>query len=341
MKKTITIVILALCYSMLMAACTAPRAEEQPWADKQPRAENQPWAEEQPKPPTSPTAASQAAPAPAAEKESETITCDTAVKEIYKPIERGGKEYLFQFEYDLSFVRDYRTNAKDEEYISDGNSKAKVNLSVYAPGGSLLQTIPFESGCDWNKDVFERLNLNEWKVLDINFDGYQDIICLSWAGGAKANWFYVGWLWNPYTFMFEKTNIDEIYNLSVHASDKSLRSVSGSGGRYHYEIYRFIDGEFVMTNKLIIGGENVLDDDGVVLCNYIRGGTAVREFELLDGALKEVFPDVICDTEEGREVIFNRLYGDDSIWFGVNSPNFYGSAYGDGLAGEPIERDEE
>ena len=40
------------------------------------------------------------------------------------------------------------------------------------------------------------------------------IITIS-VGGAKGNQLYTGWLWNPDTAMFERTNIDGINNIIV------------------------------------------------------------------------------------------------------------------------------
>jgi len=273
-----------------------------------------------------------------ADRKDELITCETANKKIRKPIEAGGKEYLFSFDYSLSFTR---TSYKHDNYVIEGGSIASVFLNIYDPDMHLIQTIEFESSCMWEPEVFHDLNVNEWRIVDYNFDGYQDIICLRHAGGSKANHFYIGWLWNPKTLMFEKANIDNIFNLSIHAKDHSLRSFESASAVYQiYGIYRFIDGAFVLTNELNMGKENSHEVEGT-LHNYDYTGVFVNELVMIDGELKKVFPDYICDTEEGRAIINNRLYGDDSIWFGKNSPDFFASAYGDGIEGFKVERDEE
>jgi len=263
-------------------------------------------------------------------------------KQIRKPIEKDGEDYIFSFDY---------------YYIPDAEAQDPVNasviLSIFDPDLSKVQKIEFESWCDWGEDAFHEINISEWRVIDINFDGYQDIICLRGVGGVKANVFHIGWLWNPLTSVFEKTNIDDICNLSIHARDKALRSVDAvSAGHNIYKIYRYIGDRFVLTNQLDIGREvDVINSSGEVICNYVEGKYAyaeapggrfsISEMEVVDGVIQDVFPLIICNTSAGIEIIYNRLYGDDSIWFGRNSPNFFASAYGDGISGNRIDRYEE
>ena len=127
---------------------------------------------------------------------------------------------------------------------------------------------------------------------------------------------------------------------------------ASSAGHHCYKIYRFIDREFVLTNQLHFGIDTTVYSQRENECNYVDGRYVhadvypgekwfVYELELINGEMKDVFPEFICDTEEGREIIYNRLFGDNSLWFGKNSPNFYASAYGDGISGSYIERDEE
>lgn len=270
----------------------------------------------------------------------EPTRCSSGSKQICKPIEKDGEDYSIRFDYD---------------YIHDGVTQSSVNgsvtICVFDSDMKTVQEIEFESWCDWGEDAFHDINVNEWRVIDINFDGYQDIICLSGVGGAKGNHFYLGWLWNPSSSSFEITNIDNICNLSIHASDQSLRSVeSESAGHHIYQIYRYIGDRFVLTNQLDIGKEwCVIDSNGEAMCNYVEGKYAyaeapgercsVSEMEVVDGVERDVFPQIICDTSVGTEIIYNRLYGDESIWFGKNSPDFFASAYGDCISGSRIDRD--
>ena len=55
------------------------------------------------------------------------------------------------------------------------------------PESNVVQIIEFESSNNWGYDSFEIINVNEWKVVDINFDGFKDIICLESIGGAKGS----------------------------------------------------------------------------------------------------------------------------------------------------------
>ena len=263
-------------------------------------------------------------------------------RRISKSIEHDGDDFTFMFSYYLYY--------EDETCRA---TNASVLLEIYNPDMEVVQIIEFESWNNWGHDSFVEVNVNEWKVVDINFDGYKDIICLKSIGGAKGNCLYLGWIWNPSTSVFEKTNIDDICNISIHASDRSLRSVSASSaGHQVYEIYRFIEGEFVLTNRLDFGTDQTVSSRVETECNYIEGRYVhddyypgekwfVYELEHADGELMVVFPEFISDNEEGQAALLDRLYGNNSLWFGRNSPNFFASAYGDGISGSYIERDEE
>ena len=267
-------------------------------------------------------------------EETVDLTCVSGYKEIHKTIEKGGSEYTFGFSYDLNY---------------DGAANSSVNASVYLnifdKDKEIKQIIEFESWNNWGVDAFTQINLSEWIVKDINFDGYQDIICLRSVGGAKSNYYYIGWLWNPFTSTFESANIDDICNLSIHEEDQSLRSVSAeSAGHHRYQIYRYIDDRFVLTNQLDFGPDTSVNPYIEAQCNYIEGNKVnddyypgekwfVYEVELIKSELKNVFPEYICDSEEGKADIYYRLFGDNSLWFGENSPDFYASAYGDGISG--------
>ena len=253
-------------------------------------------------------------------------------KEIQKPIVNGEEDYIFSFDYRYYF---------DEEALSSVN--ASVVLSIYDNNNLKIQEIEFESWNNWGPDSFYEINVNEWRVIDINFDGYADIVLLSSIGGAKANCSYEGWLWNPLTSMFEKTNIEEIINLSIHAEDQSLRSViAASAGCHIFRIFRHIGGEFVLTNQLKIEAE-VNFDGGCDCINHVDLSDSdvayyvtVEEKELVGYELQTVISEAFCNTEENWAIVCNRLFGDDSLWFSGGISSFYASAYGEQISGGDI-----
>ena len=89
-------------------------------------------------------------------------------------------------------------------------------------------------------------------VVDINFDGYQDVIILKCLSGAHDNSWYDCWLWNPETSTFvESEAFEMIANPALDAEKKCIYSTGGSGaGCATWNIYQYINGEFICTNTL-------------------------------------------------------------------------------------------
>jgi hypothetical protein len=92
-------------------------------------------------------------------------------------------------------------------------------------------------------------------VTDVNFDGYKDVIILNSFGGAHSNTWYDCWLWNEETSSFAASkSFAEICNPALDAEKKCIYSAGGSGaGYWGGRIYKFIDGEYVVTNDLDTG----------------------------------------------------------------------------------------
>jgi hypothetical protein len=89
-------------------------------------------------------------------------------------------------------------------------------------------------------------------VVDVNFDGYKDVIILNCFGGAHSNSWYNCWLWDAKTSSFVPSeSFAEICNPALDPVKKCIYSTGGSGAAYWGgSIYKFIDGEFIVTNDL-------------------------------------------------------------------------------------------
>lgn len=92
-------------------------------------------------------------------------------------------------------------------------------------------------------------------VVDVNFDGYKDVIILNCFAGAHSNTWYDCWLWDTDTESLQPSeSFAEICNPALDAEQACIFSTGGSGAAYWGgSIYQFIDGEFVMTNDLDTG----------------------------------------------------------------------------------------
>ncbi len=104
-------------------------------------------------------------------------------------------------------------------------------------------------------------------IVDVNFDGYKDVIILSDFGGAHSNTWYNCWLWDVATSSFViSKSFSEICNPALDAEKKCIYSAGGSGASYWGgQIYKFVDGEFVMTNDLNT------DERGLVESKLVNG----------------------------------------------------------------------
>ncbi len=89
-------------------------------------------------------------------------------------------------------------------------------------------------------------------IVDVNFDGYKDVIILNDFSGAHGNTWYNCWLWDPKTSSFvESKSFAKICNPALDSKNKCIYSAGGSGAEFWGgSIYKYIDGEFIMTNNL-------------------------------------------------------------------------------------------
>lgn|GEM_PF-1833117 len=108
-------------------------------------------------------------------------------------------------------------------------------------------------------------------IVDVNFDGYKDVIILSSFGGAHSNTWYYCWLWDAKTSSFVVSeSFGEICNPALDSEKKCIYSTGGSGASYWGgSIYKFIDGEFVVANDLNTG------ENGLVESELVNGNMEV------------------------------------------------------------------
>ncbi|HWT74207.1 MAG TPA: DUF5050 domain-containing protein [Mobilitalea sp.] len=148
-------------------------------------------------------------------------------------------------------------------------------------------------------------------VTDVNFDGYKDVIILNNFGGAHSNTWYDCWLWNPETSSFvESESFADICNPALDPEKKCIYSTGGSGaGNHEWDIYQFIDGEFVVTNSLFYEVTNE--------------GYHFIEQRLVNGEMEIVRDDVIKEEDNFDDALTAAGYINDDLWQ-LDNPRWYG-----------------
>lgn len=142
-------------------------------------------------------------------------------------------------------------------------------------------------------------------VVDVNFDGYKDVIILNTFAGAHSNTWYDCWLWDAKTSSFvPSASFAEICNPALDRENQRIYSAGGSGAAYWGgSIYQFIDGEFVLTNDLDTGL------DGLV------------EKKLVNGTM-EIVREVQYGDDEQKLRTEQEYYKNDTLWQ-LEHPRWY------------------
>jgi len=142
-------------------------------------------------------------------------------------------------------------------------------------------------------------------LVDVNFDGYKDVIILEGFCGAHSNTWYNCWLWDPITSSFvESKSFAEICNPALNPEDKCIYSAGGSGAEFWGgSIYKYIDGEFIMTNNLDANSKGL------------------TETELLNGKMV-VVRKVSYNAEDKSEDAEMQYYKKSKLWQ-LDNPHWY------------------
>ncbi len=210
---------------------------------------------------------------------------------------------------------EYRFVAKGKTDASDEWSRGYVmGLEVYDDNGLLLLAEDF-SETYWDEvtgyPVYNlMMDTMGMHVTDVNFDGYKDVIILNDFSGAHSNTWYDCWIWNPETSSFvEAESFALIVNPALDPEKKFIYSTGGSGaGNQQWDIYQFMDGEFVVTNRV----------------SYIatEKGYHVKEEELVHGEMATV-RDVVIQGDNFTDALSAAGYIKDDLWQ-LDHPRWYG-----------------
>ena len=147
-------------------------------------------------------------------------------------------------------------------------------------------------------------------IVDVNFDGYKDVIVLNNFSGAHANTWYDCWLWDSGTSSFAASeSFAQICNPSIDPEERCIYSTGGSGAAFWGgSIYKFMDGEFVLTNDL-----------------YTDWG-GLKETALIDGKMTVVrevnYPSEDETKAKEMEAAEMKYYQDSELWQ-LNNSRWY------------------
>jgi hypothetical protein len=131
-----------------------------------------------------------------------------------------------------------------------------MGLEVFDENGLSIISADFSesfydevTGCPVYNEMMDTMGLH---IVDVNFDGYKDVIILNDFAGAHGNTWYYCWLWDAGTSSFVPSeSFAGICNPALDPVKKCIYSTGGSGAAYWGgSIYKFIDSEFVVTNDL-------------------------------------------------------------------------------------------
>ncbi len=156
-------------------------------------------------------------------------------------------------------------------------------------------------------------------VVDVNFDGYKDVLILNCFHGAHSNSWYDCWLWDAKTssFIYSKS-FAEICNPAIDWDKQYIYSSGGSGADNHdYSIYQYINGQFVISNNLHWNGSNSVESHGDDILT--TAGIYVKEEQLVNGNM-EIVHDGFIPNKDADALLEN--YRNEEPWK-LDSPRWY------------------
>ena len=153
-----------------------------------------------------------------------------------------------------------------------GEFEVSMSLSIWNPldMSQPLQTIETET-----------LVFCEEEILDVNFDGYQDLTCL-YSRGVQVQC-YQCWLWDEEQGLFVKLPVySDIPSPYVDPETETISgwSRSSAAGDGTTPIYKWLDGELTCVRKIEVFPKDWRDPDSPM---------AVTVEDWIDGGLTEVF----------------------------------------------------
>lgn len=240
-----------------------------------------------------------------------SMDLDGSGREVALNVDRDRyKEVTYEVKASLGGdMPQYRFTATGKVTVDDRSVGYIMGLRVQEETGRIILSADFSQvnddeviGSPVFREMMDTMGLH---VVDVNFDGYKDVIILSNFSGAHANTWYNCWLWDSGAgALVESESFSGICNPAIDPDKKCIYSSGGSGAAYWGgSIYRYLNGEFVMTNNLD---------------TYEEGLT---ETELVNGAMK-VVRQVTYNNEKGKMEEEMEYYKNSPLWQ-LDHPHWY------------------
>ena len=217
--------------------------------------------------------------------------------------------YTFDFEYVYPVLK----NKEKYPQYNYGSGLYDVNLKVIEGESDVIQEFNFESFSELGITFFIDEITSQWKITDINFDGFEDIFCLYNIGGTHRTKMYKAWIFNSVSNQFESIDLTNINNIEVDADCEVLRTYTYDMCDI-YEIYKYIDNEFILTNTLeVIPFITDFGDTELAEKFEDENVATYSESRLIDG---EMTPISVVNNlrQEDREFIKTEYYSENSVW---------------------------
>lgn len=118
-------------------------------------------------------------------------------------------------------------------------------IKIYNKNNKKIQTIR-NAGYLTNKNY-------TLDMIDVNFDGYEDMIIYSHDGGAVPNNGYNFYVYNSKSKLFEyNLTLSDLTQTQVDIKAKMITSAWRNGAAEHgYAEYKWINGKLIMTKQTV------------------------------------------------------------------------------------------
>lgn len=197
-----------------------------------------------------------------------------------------------------------------------------TGLSVYDENGVAILSEDFtdiKNEVEGNSIYYQMIDTMGLHVVDVNFDGYRDVLILNCFHGAHSNSWYDCWLWDDKTSsLIYSKSFAEICNPAIDWDKQCIYSSGGSGANSHdYSIYQYMNDQFVISNILHWNGSDSVESRGDDIIT--TAGIYVKEEQLVDGSM-EIVHDGFLPSKDADAFLEN--YNNEEPWK-LDSPRWY------------------
>lgn len=198
-----------------------------------------------------------------------------------------------------------------------------TGLDIYNDNNESILSVELTNEAEGSAVYFNMMDTMGLHVTDVNFDGYKDVIILNTFHGAHSNSWYDCWLWDTVTSSFGYAqSFTEICNPAIDRDMQCIYSSGGSGASNgRYQIFRFIDEQFVVTNRFywkyqwsVLPDEDTSDEELDEI-----GGIYIEEHQLRNGELETVHEKFYLGEKAGYLI---EPYYSEEPWL-LSSPRWY------------------